>query len=422
MRSKQYRSSVIAWLASLAGLFILLATAVAAQAQTFTVIHTFTGGDDGAAPLAGLIMDRAGDLYGTASSGGLVSSNCEWPLSATQCGTAFQLKHAGSGWFFTPLYLFQGGSDGYRPAARMVFGTNGLLYGTTLAGGGYSCSYYTQGCGIVFQLRPPANACKTAICNWNETVIYRFDGTGPESGPLVFDQAGNLYGTAGGGDGSYVYDLSPGSGGWTQNVLSFFNNGDSLYNGVVFDAAGNLDGADAGAGYGGVYQLTHSGSGWTFHRLFDITDIGAEGLDPLGGVILDNAGNIYGSTAGYGPNGGGTVFELSAGTWNFNLLYGFSSNLAFPGPEESLTMDAAGNLYGTTDEDGAYAKGNVFKISPSSNGWIYTDLYDFTGGSDGAYPVSNVVIDAQGNLYGTTSEGGAGSCQYGCGTVWEITP
>ena len=125
-----------------------------------------------------------------------------------------------------------------------------------------------------------------------------------------------------------------------------------------------------------------------------------------------------------GPGNGGTVYELSAGSWNYSVLYAFTGG---SGPDESLTMDAAGNIYGTTWGDGTNFFGNVFKLAPSANGWVYTDLYDFTGGSDGANPVSNVVIDTQGNLYGTASNGGDNSrCvrtyNRGCGTVWKITP
>jgi hypothetical protein len=402
-------------------LFVLLTMSMA-QAQTFQVIHSFSGGADGATPVAGLSIDRAGNLYGTASAGGLVLNNCP----SQGCGTAFRLQPAGEGWFLLPLYSFKGGSDGFAPGARMTFGANGLLYGTTEEGGGNTCYNYT--CGIAFQLAPPPTACKNAICSWDETIIYRFAPTpapgNPFPGPMVFDQAGNLYGYASQGAYSFgaVYELSPGSGSWTETSLFNWPDG-GAESGVVFGADGNLYGPNDAEGYGGVYQMTRSGSGWTVRQLFSILDVEADGFETDGGVVLDNAGNVYGSTTGYGPNGGGTIFELSAGTWNFNLLYGFSGN---GGPEESLSMDAAGNIYGTTNADGAHNKGNVFKLSPSANGWIYTDLYDFTGGSDGGYPISNVVLDAQGNLYGTTSTGGIGSCTTrngnGCGVVWKITP
>jgi uncharacterized repeat protein (TIGR03803 family) len=146
-------------------------------------------------------------------------------------------------------------------------------------------------------------------------------------------------------------------------------------------------------------------------------------------LIFDRAGNLYGATGQGGSNGGGTVYELadSNGSWSFGLLYSFSGS--FPGRDvysASLTMDAAGNLYGTTPLDGAYGYGNVFKLSPSNDGWTFTSLHDFTGGSDGGYPESNVTLDADGNLYGTTQCGGNDFiCNIypgGPGVVWEITP
>ncbi|MGA2373073.1 MAG: choice-of-anchor tandem repeat GloVer-containing protein [Candidatus Korobacteraceae bacterium] len=407
-----------------AGLLVIALIAFAAppaHAQTFQVLHSFAGGDDGAVPMAGLIIDAAGSLYGTASDGGKNMDGCE----TIGCGVAFRLKHSSSGWTLTPLYIFQGGQesgvDGANPEARMVFAADGTLYGTTYDGGGHQCNDIS--CGTVFKLSPPATACKSALCPWDETVVYRFQGEphagNPNGGPLVFDQQGNLYGVAGGGPGDYgtAYELSNNGGTWSETDIY---SPDESAAGLVFDNVGNLYGPNGG----GVYQLVHSGSGWHANQLFSITDYLTQGGNPWGGVILDSAGNIYASTTIEGPNGGGTVFELSAGTWNFNLLYGFSGG---GGPEESLSMDSAGNLYGTTYEDGAYSYGNVFQLTPSANGWTYTDLYDFTGGNDGRNPISNVVIDAQGNLYGTASRGGSGPCTNmyygnGCGVVWEITP
>src|SRR5271166_1623673 len=157
-----------------------------AQPQTLKVLHSFTGGGDGASPGAGVTMDQAGNLFGTTASGGIDDN-----------GTVFRLSKRGSGWVLNPLYLFLGGSDGATPYARVVFGPDGSLYGTTYDGGGDGCSGY--GCGTVFNLKPPATACKTALCPWTETVLYRFtggsDGGEPSYGDLVFDQAGNLYGT-----------------------------------------------------------------------------------------------------------------------------------------------------------------------------------------------------------------------------------
>jgi len=408
----------------LTALFTMALLTAAAHAQTFQVLHSFTGGNDGAIPYAGLILDQAGNLYGTASEGGKNMDGCE----TIGCGVAFRLKHSSSGWTLTPLYIFQGGQesgdDGANPEASMVFAADGELYGTTYDGGGHQCNDIS--CGTVFKLTPPPTACRSALCPWNETVIYRFVGQpyagNPNGGPLILDAQGNLYGVAGWGPDDYgaIYELSNNGGTWSETDLASADNSTS---GVVFDNAGNLYGSNEGEGYGGIYQLVHSGSSWRVNQLFNVTEEN-QGSPINAGVILDSAGNIYAAGLGGGPNGGGTVFELSAGTWNYNLTYGLSGD---EGPQASLTMDSAGNLYGTTYADGAYNYGNVFELTPSANGWIYTDLYDFTGGSDGRNPISNVAIDGQGNLYGTASRGGSGPCtnQYygnGCGTVWEITP
>jgi len=405
-----------------AAIALLLTIALQAPAQTFQVIHTFTGGGDGASPQAGLIADRAGNLYGTATAGGMTGGNCP----SQGCGTVFRLKSSGGGWILTPLYQFQGGTDGYYPQARLVFGANGWLYGTTVFGGGNQCHNFS--CGTAFKLTSRPTVCRSVQCPWTETVIHRFapppDAGNPSGGPLVFDPAGNLYGIAGGGccEEGVVYELTPSGGGWSENVIYDFTN-DNPLSGVILDPAGNLYGTDMGAfGYGGVYQLTYSGSSWSRHQLYSILNTPEDGYLALGGLVQDGSGNLYGTTTQSGRRDGGTVFELSAGSWTYGVQYALDGSLGGGGPEESLAMDAAGNLYGTTYSEGAYTKGSVFKLSPSPGGWIYTDLHDFTGGSDGAIPISNVVIDAQGNLYGTTSEGGSGPCSHGCGVVWEITP
>src|SRR5271157_4784768 len=181
----------------LAIVFVLAAVATqSAQAQTYTVIHNFTGGADGAYPVAGLTMDRAGNLYGTTSGGG-----------ASGNGTVFRLSYKGSGWVLNPLYRFAAGNDGLDPRTRVVIGPDGSLYGTTSAGGGTACNFgYGLGCGTVFNLKPSAKACTSALCSWTEIVLYRFSGTDGALplGDVVFDQAGNLYGTTafGGGVGN----------------------------------------------------------------------------------------------------------------------------------------------------------------------------------------------------------------------------
>ena len=407
------------------GLVIAVALMVVATpsipAQTFNVIHNFTGGLDGAAPRVGLTTDRAGNLYGTTPTGG----------GASGSGAVYELARKGTGWVFTPLYDFQGGSDGAYPYARVVFGPDGSLYGTTAFGGNGSL-------GTVFRLRPQGTTCRTTPCGWNETVLFAFDGSNGNQpvGDLVMDGAGNLYGAtsyAGYGIGGTVYELSPGSGGWTLAILHTFSSDDGYQpvGGVSFDNAGNLYGTTrfgpgngcGGEGCGTIFQLAPSQSGWTENILYEFQN-GGYGANPVGGVILDSAGNLYGTTP-FGQGQDGTnpvVFELtpSGSGWTFNACHVFTGN---SGPYSSLSMDSAGNLYGTTNGYGAYGYGSVFKLTPGSGGWVYTNLHDFSGGSDGGYPYSNVTLDGSGNLYGTASVGGTSGCGgVGCGVVWQITP
>ena len=394
-----------------------------APAQTFSVIHNFSGGQDGATPSAGLTMDKAGNFYGTTFSGG-----------SKALGAVYRLKRSGSSWVADGLYSFLGGvSDGSEPLARVIFGPDGSLYGTASLGGpGQFCSL---GCGIVFQLRPPATFCRSVTCPWTETILHFFgaypDGFFPTGG-LIFDEAGNLYGATelGGVEAGIVYELTPSGNDWTESILHSFSGqgGYEPYGGLISDNAGNLYGTtqDGGLNYAGtVFRLTNSGSGWTesLPHIFQLADGGY----PTAGLVFDHSGNLYGATTYGGSDGAGVVFELSpsGANWTYSVLYSFTGQDGCPdngyvgaGPWAALTMDAAGNLYGTTRCDGANRMGNIFKLTPSSGGWTYTALHDFSGGDDGAFPLSNVIMDASGNLYGTASAGGS----QGHGVVWEITP
>jgi len=412
-----------------------------AEAQTFSVIHTFTGQPDGSFPSAGLTLGRDGNLYGTAAAGG----------GAANAGTVYRLKPSGSAWIIEVLYSFKDIPDGAAPSGRVTFGPNGALYGVTARGGvSYTCTFQSQtyGCGTAFKLVPPVQICRSISCPWTESVLYRFgsDGAYP-LGDLTFDEAGNIYGTTSeGGAGQCldflhsnegcgtVYKLGLSGDGWTSNVLYAFQGSSDNYvdgvfpqSGVIFDAAGNLYGTAARGGlagydgYGVVYKLAPASGAWNQSVLYSFTG-GSDGSIPAGGLVFDGAGNLYGTTVhNNGVGGGGTAYELtnSAGAWGFSSLYDFPGN---GGSVVSLTMDSAGNLYGTTNQDGAYGFGSVFKLSHSSNGWTYTSLHDFTGGSDGAFPDSNVILDRQGKLYGTASAGGDCNNGPGCGTVWMITP
>jgi uncharacterized repeat protein (TIGR03803 family) len=401
-----------------------------AQAQTFTVIHTFLGGADGDEPAYGMAIDAAGNLLGSTFEGDAGT------------GTIFRVRHLSSGWQLRTIYVFTGGSDsdGAVPYAGVVVGPNGSLYGTTGFGGVGPCTTWggTTGCGSVFNLRPPLSVCITALCYWTETPLVLFNGGSGGAVPVgaqpIFDQAGNIYGTTfSGGGGScsagcgLVYELTPSGSGWTEQVLYSFTgtggDGASPWAGVVFDQAGNLYGTTefGGAyGYGTIYELSPSGSGWSEKVLYSFQNQ-ADGGTPYAGLIFDRSGDLYGATTSGGAGGGGTVFELtpSGSGWNYQILSSFvrRSGEFAGGPTANLLMDSTGNLYGTTPGDGAYGLGSVFEMTPSGGGWTTTTLYNFTGGDDGELPRSNLVMDAAGNLYGTGT-GGA----YGYGVLFEVTP
>jgi uncharacterized repeat protein (TIGR03803 family) len=258
-------------------------------------------------------------------------------------------------------------------------------------------------------------------------VIYSFtggsDGSFPAYGDLIFDSAGNIYGTTayGGATGNgVVFKLTRSNGEWTENVLWNFtgaNDGASPYSGLIFDNAGNLHGtaSEGGTnGYGVVYQLSPSGSGWTQRTLYSFA--GEDGGAPFGGLAVDAQGNFYGTTGGFFGFGEAYELTLSDGSWAVSRRKTFSDD--YDGPFLTPTLDAQGNLYGTVEAGGQYMDGEVFKLTPSGSGWSYTDSYDFNLDSGGVDPIGALNFDESGNLYGTTSFGG----QNGYGTVWEITP
>ena len=396
----------------LALLTVLGLSAAFAQAQTLKVLYSFTClGPGGCAPQAGPTLDGSGNLYGTTYSGG-----------AGDYGVAFKLSHIGASWVLNPLYSFNAGEDGgYLGVGSLIRVADGTLFGTTYAGG-------SKGGGTAFSLRPGPTVCRVVTCSWTVTVLHPFgggnDGANPD-GTIVFDSAGNLYGTTLNG-GAYgngtVWELTPSGGSWTETILYNFTGGSDGANptGVVLDSAGNLYGTTASGGIddnGTVFELTRSGSGWTKTTLYTFQSVPGGG-DPQG-VIVDEAGNLYGGTARGGAYGSGTVYELSPsqGGWMFTTLYNFNGN-DYAGPGNILTRDASGNLYGATYGAGLYGYGSVFKLTRSDGGWNFADLHDFTGGDDGGLPGGALVLDPAGNIYGTTVEGGS----YGYGVLFEITP
>lgn len=404
--------------AALAIVFVLVVAAVpAAQAQTFTVIHAFTGGNDGSLPLAGLTPAGPGTFYGTAADGG-----------AHRWGLVFKLSHSASGWVLYPLYSFSG-NDGGSPESRVTIGPDGALYGTTYQEG-------ANGGGTVYKLTPPLTACRSFVCSWTETVLHSFpdplttDGFNPD-GDLTFDHAGNVYGTtvAGGSGNPYgcfgsgcgvVYQLTNSQGSWTENIVHQFtggSDGGNPFAGVLLDQAGNIDGTACVGGVstsaGLAFQI--SASDWVETAIYDFQGV-QDGKCPYG-LTPDATGNLYGTSAASGSWGDGAVYELSPGQggWNFASLYQFTSGTGGSSP---LTRDSAGNLYGTTFSGGGYNYGTVFKLTQSGGSWTYSSLHDFTNGGDGRYPGGQVVVDSSGNVYGVAADGGAS----GGGIIFEITP
>jgi uncharacterized repeat protein (TIGR03803 family) len=416
-----------------------------AQAQTETTIYNF-GKTAPSAPPSGPVFDRAGNLYGVATYGGTGGGG--------GYGVVYKLALVSGEWQESVIYNFTGGDDGGYPYSTPIFDKAGNLYGTASVGGNLaSCAPW--GCGVVYELSP------TSSGEWKESVLYAFtglnDGAAPTAGNLIFDKAGNLYGSnvAGanftsetcsntGGCG-VMFQLSPEtSGKWKFHLLHTFSGG---WDGVgpaflTFDAKGNLFGSAAGA-WGGfelpnepglIFKLTPTTSGpWKDSVIYSFTGGADGGLPSV--LIFDKTGNIYGSGAdggilddcwsGYGPMGCGVVFQLSPqsnGKWKETALYAFTDGSDGGQPDGGLVIDQ-GNLYGTTWGGGVSANtggngGVVFQLSRNPDGsWPETVTHAFTG-TDGALPRSTLIVDKAGNLYGSTVGGGTG----GDGVIFEITP
>ncbi len=377
-------------------------------ASSEKVLYNFCSANnctDGSGPLSGLTFDKDGNLYGTTYNGG--AGRCE-----AGCGTVFELIPSNGKWTEKVLHSFYPNGGGNLPSADLILDSAGNLYGTTLLGD-------NSGPGVVFELirdngkwtekvldipgdstaalifDPSGNLYGTVLDaaafelipnhgKWTEKVLYSF--TGKHDGyflyaPMIFDTAGNLYGTAYYG-GAYgygdVFELIPNNGKWTEKVLHSFNyngkDGASPYAGLILDSAGNLYGTTEEGGTGtGCYQgcgtvfklIPGKNGAWTRKILHNFNLDGVDGVDPIGGLIFDKNGNLYGTTASGGANGVGTVYELTPGNgkWTEKVLHAFNGKDG-AGPWAGLVMDKAGHLYGTTAEGGTHMDGVVFEITP----------------------------------------------------------
>lgn len=394
MKSDCYKNPAFRSFRLLAGIVALLLVAPPTQAQTFTVLHTFTGAaNDGNNPQTGLTKDREGNLYGAALGGAFGS------------GIVFEVSNTG---VEKVLYSFKGYPDGEVPDSISFRDRAGSLLGTTYQGG-------PSGYGTVFKLDTQGE----------ETIVYSFcpntpctKGTFP--GGVISDDHGNLYGvTFAGGDFSceltgcgVVFGIDNKD---AQTVLHAFagaGDGETPNGPMVRDASGNLYGATTfgGAyGYGTVFEVTASGEESVKYSF----DGAADGSEPYGGLYLDREGSLYGTTSQGGAYGYGTVFEVSA-VGNYMVVYSFRGGADGATPYAAVIKDREGNLFGSTYQGGLHNYGTIFKIDVSGK---ETLLHSFSGEGDGAYP-SAVTGGANGNLYGTAYQGGA----YNYGTVFQLVP
>jgi uncharacterized repeat protein (TIGR03803 family) len=400
----------------------MLSLILPASAQTIKVLHDFgVTASDGNLPSGPLLKDSAGNLYGMTSAGGAHNLGTVYRLSPTSIG----------GFRETILHSFAGGSaDGAFPEGPLVRDSAGNLYGVTSVGGirATVCNFSAgPGCGVVFKLTP------TSTGQWAEAVLHRFTGTdgGNSLAGLVRDSKGNFYGatSAGGSKGlGTVYKLSHTSTGWKETVLhSFTGNSDGaapfmFETALTLDGLGNIYGStyQGGAASAGiVFELIPQTSGaWTEKILYTFQG-GADGLEPLCGVILDKSGNVYGTTLKGGTQiGSGTVFKLTAANGYAKTIVHDFNVFTDPAKEapHTLLFDANGNLFGTTE----YA---LYKLTPGSSGWSETALWVFDNSQDqGANTVYEpAMMDAQGHFWGATLWGGQAGSTTG-GVAWEIIP
>jgi uncharacterized repeat protein (TIGR03803 family) len=389
-------------LAFVAALLIILAAGVPAQAQTFTdkIIYSFSGAADGNEPLfSGVVQDSLGNFYGTTYSGG-----------AFKYGTVFKVDAAGNE---TVLHSFGEKHDGRSPIAGLVIDPVGHLFGTTSAGGIRS-GKCEQGCGIVFEIEP----------NGDEKILHGFaagsDGANPFGG-LIRDQAGNLYGTTelGGAFGCGTIFKVDASGVYT--ILYSFEGQPEAQNpeaGLIHDDAGNLYGTTSSGGvynYGSVYKFDASGHESVLHSFAG--GLKSDGQSPDAALFRAPNGDLYGTTYLGGTIGIGTVFKLDP-DGKETILHTFGSAKNDGAYAESpLVSDSQGNLYGSTIQGGTFGLpgGIVFQISAQGE---YSIVYDFGAQSDGSSPDGPLLPGPDGTFYGTTSSGGAA----GPGTVYQLIP
>ncbi len=383
------------------------------KASTTEVLYSFAGNDDGEYIDTDVAIDAAGNLYGTSVLGGESGG-----------GTVWQLSPVGGGWVHTVLYSFTGGADGGEPYKGVTLDAAGNLYGTAVTGGSGSCE---GGCGVTYKLTKSGTT-------WTQSVIHAFTGGADGSGPgarVAVDGRGNVYGMTptGGANGlGTIYSLHPkANGAWAFRVIHTFtggSDGSSGSAGKLLIRGGHVYGAATSGGTyssGAVFELTPTRTGeWDFKTIYSF--LGApDGVFPYGALLFDADGNLYGTTYYGGANGLGAAYKLSpnvTGEWTETVLYSFKTGRDGNSSISNLVSDAAGNLYGTTSE-GGLGSGTIFKLSPSQSGtWTESIPHRFADSPDGAFPYAGMVGDGAGVFFGATVHGGAD----GEGAIYRFTP
>jgi uncharacterized repeat protein (TIGR03803 family) len=368
--------------------------AVPQSTSRLTVIHSFSGGTDGANPNGNLVSDAAGILYGVTFEGG--SQNC-----TGGCGTVFELTISGGTWQKTTIFEFTGPSgNGGNPLGSLIFDGSGNLYGvTTFAGGGL---------WTIYKLTPSQGM-------WKETILYSVVSEDSPVAGLAFDGQGNLYGTTSGA----VFELSLLDGKWNYTTVHTFGGIDGLFtqSGVTIDKRGNLYGTTYQGGYndlGEVFMLVPTKRGW-------IETMNAAVGELTSSVIVTSQQDVYGVAERSGQNNDGFAYELSLsnGFWAVNVLYNFGGYpIDGQFPIGGLVREPnTGKFYGTTAGGGFHGLGTVYQLVRSNGIWSEKVLASFNG-SNGENTYSGVIFGQGGNLYGTTPVGGASNY----GEVYEVTP
>ena len=405
---------------SATALLTFLCVAIFAQAgDKYTVLRTFNTSAGGVLPAGELLMDSAGNLYGTDTQGGHNNG-----------GTIFELIPNGQGGFtYKELYECSQTFDCTLPVGSLVMDTAGNLYGSSLF-------------GHIFEIS------KTSSGSWTASVLYDFGAEIAPPSSVILDAAGNLYGinpTGGVSNLGYVFELSPSQGGWSLTHLHDFHGSDGAattgntenqVGGLILDSLGNLYGATVAGGTsknctggcGVVFELSNNSGKWTETVLRSLS--GSDGANPIAPLLMDANGDLYGTASNGGARGFGSVFKTSraSGAWQTQVLHSFTGvHLDGEFPDSALVLDPSGNIYGTTEAGGADLKscqvwndngcGMVFELSPNGAQWKESILKAFSGGTDGAFP-QGVVLDGKGNLFGAAQAGG----RLFEGLVFEISP